>query len=125
VKVFFDSDVLIDVLTGRDPHYEASASLLDLVAEGKIKAVTSEQASEAMAMILREISIIPTKKNALQSAFQSDFKDKEDAIQYFSAIDSRIDFLVTRNIADYAYGTEIKIMTPSDFLDRNKVKTRR
>ncbi len=43
-------------------------------------------------------------------------KDFEDLIQYYSAIDRKIDFLITRNISDYPTQKNIKIISPDEFM---------
>ena len=45
----------------------------------------------------------------------SDFKDFEDAVQCYSAVNAKVDCLITRNKRDYA--TDIlPILTPEEFL---------
>jgi hypothetical protein len=46
----------------------------------------------------------------------SKFKDFEDALQYFAAFDGRIEFIITRNPADYK-SSKISVCTPAEFLE--------
>ncbi|MCW3119623.1 MAG: vapC [Chitinophagaceae bacterium] len=48
-------------------------------------------------------------------SLNSDFKDFQDAIQYYTAIENNINTLVTRNLRDYKYA-EIAVLTAEDFL---------
>ena len=48
--------------------------------------------------------------------FVNKIKDLEDLIQYYSAIDRKIDFLITRNISDYPTPKNIKIIRPDEFM---------
>jgi len=47
-------------------------------------------------------------------ALNSDFSDFEDAIQYFVAIENKIQVLITRNLKDYKTAN-ISIMTAEQF----------
>lgn len=51
----------------------------------------------------------------LDQALYSNFKDFEDAMQYFCARSCGADYLVTRNTEDYA-SAEMAVVTPEDFL---------
>ena len=45
----------------------------------------------------------------------ADFKDLEDAIQYFSAVRAQADFLITRNVPHFPE-TAMPVVTPAEFL---------
>ena len=51
----------------------------------------------------------------VEKALNSDFKDFEDALQYFCALQSRCDVLLTRNAKDFK-NSVIPVMTADDFL---------
>ena len=51
----------------------------------------------------------------VQQALVSSFTDFEDALQYFSALDSNADVIVTRNESDFEH-SEIPVYNPSQFL---------
>jgi hypothetical protein len=69
------------------------------------------------------VEIINPSRNTILEAYNSTFKDYEDAIQYFTAKESAvIDFIITRNIKDYKYAIKtLPALTPSQFL---KFKTK-
>ena len=50
-----------------------------------------------------------------RNTFESNFKDFEDAIQYFTALENNIDYIVTRNTNDYIKSI-IPIITPTELL---------
>ena len=53
----------------------------------------------------------------VQSALTSEFKDFEDALKNFSAInDGTIDVIITRNIKDFKH-SDIGVLTPENFLN--------
>ena len=59
--------------------------------------------------------IAPIGPNAVDRALVLRANDFEDALQYFSAIQSGADCIVTRNAKDFSF-SEIEVLTPSDFL---------
>jgi predicted nucleic acid-binding protein len=51
----------------------------------------------------------------IKDAFAVNWSDTEDAIQYYSALSTKADVIVTRNEKDFIL-SEIAIFTPSKFL---------
>nr|WP_205943630.1 hypothetical protein [Pedobacter cryophilus] len=49
-------------------------------------------------------------------ALNSDFKDFEDDIQYYSAIENKLDIIITRNIKDFKL-SKIPVLTAKDYLN--------
>ena len=53
----------------------------------------------------------------LLQAISSPFKDKEDALQYYTALNYGADYFITRNIPDYKKATlRLPVMTPAKFM---------
>ena len=68
--------------------------------------------------ILEELSeiaeIADVSKSIIKKALKTDFKDFEDAIQYYCALSlNKIDFIVTRDTKDFKKST-LSIMTPGE-----------
>jgi predicted nucleic acid-binding protein len=131
-KVFIDCDICLDLLSERAPHYEHAALLFTLSDKGKIKVYVSslifsnlhyllgKQFSQKDARrILNQfkvlVNVVAVDDKIIDLALSSNFKDFEDAIQYFSAIENNISILLTRNLKDYRQA-RISIMTAEDFL---------
>lgn len=131
-KVFIDSDVILDVFAKRYPFYTDSSVLLSLAEKKQIEAFTSPIVIANLNYILRKykskefsleslrklrlfINIFPVKKEHVDKALSSKFNDFEDALQYFSALDQNVNFIITRNIGDYK-PSKIPVCTPADFL---------
>lgn len=132
---FIDSDILLDVLVERKPFFDNSFALFTAQYNNLIQLYTTAsiilniqyagnkllgktQAKAAVQKILSFIKICVTEKQAIVKAYNSQFTDVEDAIQYYSAAaDNSIDFFVTRNIKDYKNADEhLKIITPAEAL---------
>ncbi len=114
------------------PHYEPAALLFTLSDKGKIKIYVSSLIFSNLHYLLSRqfsqkdarqilnrfkvlVNIVSVDDKIIDLALSSDFKDFEDAIQYFAAIENNIDILLTRNLKDYRQA-KISIMTAEDFL---------
>ena len=132
MKIFLDTNVILDVLVKREPFYIDSSKVLTLVNEkivsGYISAITinniyyilrklkdKETAKNFITEILESYEIIPLTKDILNQANKISIGDFEDGIQFFSALDCGCDFLITRNDKDYPK-IGIKIITPNEFI---------
>ncbi len=132
-NIFIDSDVLLDVLSKREPFYTDSAKLLSLVEIKSVKAYTSpivisniyyilrrlktrEIALESLRKIRLFIKIISVTETHIDKALSSKFKYFEDAIQYYASVEKKMGFIITRNKADYKE-SRISVCDPSEFLE--------
>ena len=129
MDVFIDTDVIIDYLTDRKPFSDDAEQLFALIESGKIRGHTSSLCfSNLYYLICQHISSIRTiallknlagvvnilkvDKEIIQFALESDFRDFEDAIQFYAADTfKRMDLIITRNTKDYKHAT-LPVMTP-------------
>lgn len=131
-KVLLDSDVILDVATGRTPFVAYSSEALAIIECGLALGVmsansvtnmyyilrklgSSAKAKHFIATIIKFVSVIPVDHAAIVKALQSGFPDFEDAVQNYSALSNQCDIIVTRNIDDYAL-SELKILMPKEFV---------
>lgn len=132
-KVLIDTDVLLDFFFDRKPFSDYSAEILNLCAEKEIKGYTTPVIISNVYYLLRKagkhhividrikqllniIDIVKIDKNAVIKALNSEFKDFEDALQNFSAIeDGEIKIILTRNLKDFKK-SELAILTPQTYL---------
>lgn len=135
MKIFIDSDIILDLFAKREPYYEHAAKLFSLIDNGKIKGFVSslifsnlfyilsrlKSKSQARNILLKLkvlVSILPVDEKIIELALASNFKDFEDAIQYYVAKEHNISTLITRNIKDYK-NAEIIVLTAEDFISMN------
>ena len=131
-NLFIDTDVCLDLLAKREPHYLYAATLFTLADKGELKLfVSSNSFSNLNYLLSRQYSmaearrilskfkvlvqVLPVDDKVIELALNSKFKDFEDAIQYFAAIESGITILLTRNIKDYKKA-EIQVQTPELYI---------
>lgn len=133
IHILSDTDIILDVITGRLPYSVDSSAIFTLIEEGKIKSSATSLSFSNLYYVLRKyashmrvvaklkelseiISILNVDESIIKRALQSGFKDFEDAIQYHAALsDPDIGVIVTRNIKDYKLA-ELPVMTPETFL---------
>ncbi|MCM8541174.1 MAG: PIN domain-containing protein [Lentisphaeraceae bacterium] len=130
ISVFVDCDVIIDLLTHREPHFYESAKLFQECQNGKVSLLTSplaianvhyivrkskgeEQTREILKKLLSLIKLTTIDEKIIAKALDSSMKDFEDAIQGFSAKPYKCKYIVTRNIKDYKQ-SEIEAITPTE-----------
>ncbi len=131
-KVFVDSDIVLDLLSARQPHYKFAAELFSLADQNSIKVyissltfanvnyILSKQLSpgQARKMLLTFktiVNVLAVNDKIIELALLSNFQDFEDAIQYNTAIENSITTLLTRNLKDYKKA-EITILTAQQYL---------
>ncbi len=131
-SVLIDLNVLLDVLQKREPFFAASAGLLAAAETGRVQGFVaahsittlfyliqkSKSPADARAIItnlLQFLRIVPVDQGTIEQALNLDFRDFEDAVQMISAVQSKMDCLVTRNIKDYQPAL-LPVMQPVDFL---------
>ncbi|MDA9056989.1 PIN domain-containing protein [Flavobacteriaceae bacterium] len=132
-SVLIDTDVILDFFFDRQPFSEHSTEVLNLCAEKKLKGYTTPVIISNVYYLLRKtaqhrnvvekikqlisiIDIIKVDKKVVLYALNSEFKDFEDALQSFSALENGyIKIILTRNIKDYKK-SELAVFTPESYL---------
>ena len=132
-KLFIDSDVILDVLEKREPFYEYSAQILTLGDEKKDQLFTTslvianvyyimrkhlgiEKAKENMRKLRIIVNVISVNEKEVDLALNSEMSDFEDALQYFTAVDNKIEFIITRNTRDYK-NPKLIVQTPQEYIE--------
>jgi predicted nucleic acid-binding protein len=132
--VFVDTDIILDLLTRREPFYPAAAQLFSLVERGEQKACVSALTFANLFYILRKelsapkaievlkklrqlVTVLPVDDKIVVLALDGGFTDFEDALQYQTALSKGIACLITRNTKDYRKPV-ITVCTAEEFLAR-------
>jgi len=131
-KIFVDTDICLDLLSGRKPFNTIAQKLFTLADLGKIKICVSSLSFSNMDYILKSqykqkdtrkilarfktlVTVLPVDDKIIELSISSDFQDFEDAIQYHTAIENNLKVLLTRNLKDYKKAI-IQVMNPETFL---------
>jgi predicted nucleic acid-binding protein len=131
-SVLIDLNILLDVLQKREPFYETSAGLLAAVERGQVqgylaahslttlfylvqKSNSSAEARATITNLLQFIKIAPVDQSTIEQALNLDYPDFEDAVQMITAVQCKVDCLVTRNVKDYRPAL-LHVLQPVEFL---------
>jgi predicted nucleic acid-binding protein len=131
-KVFVDTDICIDLLSGRKPFNKSAEILFSLADNNKVKIYVSSFSFSNLDYILRSkcssthsrqligkfktlVIVLPVDSKTIDLAIASDFNDFEDAIQYSCAIENNLTTIITRNVKDYKKAS-IAVLTPETFI---------
>lgn len=131
-KVFVDTDIVLDLLSNREPFYIHAAYLFSEADKNAIKIYVSslsfsnlnyilskqystDQARKKLLKFKTLVTVLAVTDKVVELALSSDFKDFEDGMQYFTAIENNIKTLLTRNLKDFRTA-EISVMTAEQFL---------
>ncbi len=137
-KIFIDTDIFLDTILGRNPHYEFSNKLIGLCEQSEIDGFTSslvianiyyivnkltshEKALQSISKIRSIIKVLPFTDKEIGESINGGFKDFEDGVQYFISINNKISSLITRNIKDFKKAN-ISVLSPQDYLQSLNVK---
>ena len=130
-NIFLDTNVVIDFLADRKPFSLDAARLFNFCVLGKVKIYISAVSYNNIYYILRQslsnsetirlldelsemAEIADVTKSVIKKSLKTDFKDFEDAIQYYCALSlNKIDFIVTRDTKDFKKST-LSIMTATE-----------
>lgn len=132
IKLFVDSDIILDLLAEREPHYIHAARLFTLINQNKIiaytfplifanlhyllkKQTTNSAALKSLRKLKTLINILPIDERVIEQSLNSEFNDFEDAIQYYTAVNNGITLIITRNKIDYKR-SKIDIVTAEELL---------
>lgn len=136
--LFLDSNVIIDFMSQRLPHYPFAKEIFLRAGREEIYIYTSilslancfyvlevqykidrNELKKSFKKILEILRTTDMTGNNVHSALDSDFKDFEDALQNFSAENnSDISIIITRNEKDFA-SSSLLVQTPQQFLETN------
>src|SRR3990167_4557722 len=131
MNVFVDNDVILDLLLERK-DFAYCAKVLENIEKGNLTGFTSpiiftntffliskaknkDLAWKALRKLRLLFKIIRINEDIVDQALASGFKNFEDALQYYCAIDSKVKYLVTRNKPDYI-GEEVIIISPQELI---------
>ena len=131
-NLLIDTNIIIDLLAKRGEFYEPAAQLFSLSDQKKIQLyvcslsfanahyILSRQLTETKVReILRKlkvlVKVIPLDSKILDKSLNSAFKDFEDAIQYYAALEAKVDIIITRNLKDFKK-SNIPVMSASEYM---------
>jgi predicted nucleic acid-binding protein len=137
MRVFVDTNVLLDVLGKRLPFYDDAAAIWTLAERQQIDAIISaisftnifyivrklesgKAAMKALRQLRQVFSIAACDETVIDEALQSELADFEDAVQLITALHSQATCLVTRNPKHFS-NDSLPILTPNEFITQDDI----
>ena len=131
-KLYIDCNILIDWLTDRQPFSIYANRLLTLIEKRLVIGIVSPLTLSNTYYIIRKhtnnkianeflndakilFDIFDITKALTISAIENKHKDFEDDLHYYTAIENKLNFIITRNKKDFLHD-KIKIMTAEEYL---------
>jgi predicted nucleic acid-binding protein len=133
MKVFVDTNILIAVLNKEYPLFSNAARILSLNGKMNVEIFTSplclaiafyfstkksgeELAKKKIEILFENIGITKIDKEITKKAIKNrKVHDFEDGLEYYSALNSECDFIITENQSDF-YFSEIPVLGSEEFL---------
>jgi len=132
MKILIDTNVALDILIHRQPWYINSALIFSLTKQNLFQSYISASAvtgifylaqkdlgkkttKEVLKKMLQVFKPATVTDDHIYQALDLDWDDFEDSIQYIVGESFSADYIVTRNIQDYA-SSSISAVTPEQFL---------
>ena len=133
-NIFIDTNIVIDLLAKREPFYKEAQDLFTLGDKKEVNLfISSLTFANAYYSIVRHhkevdakkylskfkvlVTILSLEDKAIELALASDFKDFEDGLQYFIAMENAADIIITRNKKDFIT-SKIPVMTAGEYLSK-------
>ncbi len=129
--VFLDTNVVLDFVLDRDPFKTESEAIFLLREKEKIAIYVSALSLANIAHLVKGhgrspvvttehllhwVNVIDLKRNHFERNIRSQFKDFEDGLQYYAALEvNNIDAIVTRDRTGFKT-SDIPVLTPKEFL---------
>lgn len=132
MRLFLDTNVMLDLLGKREPFFESAARIISLADKGKATLAVSalsyattdyflskmfgaDKSVESLRKFKTISDIVALDEVIVEKSLNSGFIDFEDGLQYFSAIKAECQYIITRNVKDFK-NAEIPVLTSDDFL---------
>lgn len=132
-RILIDTNIIIDLLARRKEFYNEAAALFSLADKRELQLTISALTLANTSYILSKLSSPKEAKEILRkfkvlveilslndkiivlALSDNDFTDFEDGLQYYSAIENKIDVILSRNKKDFK-NSKIPVLTAKEYL---------
>jgi len=131
-KILVDTNTVLDLLAKREEFLTEAQELFTLSDQNKVKLYVSALSFANTYYILSQklklndtrsvlrrfkvlVKVLPLNEKIINLSLDSEFKDFEEAIQYYTCIENGIDIILTRNLKDFKL-SKIPVLTARDYL---------
>jgi len=130
-RLFLDTNIVVDVLERREPFCYDAVRLFTMAYNKQIELIVSPITFSTASFLLRKHGpesvrkllsnfrqlshVATTNEQTIDDSLASQFKDFEDAMQYYTALKAKADVIITRNGKDFT-ASKLPIMTATEYL---------
>ncbi|MES2457761.1 MAG: PIN domain-containing protein [Bacteroidota bacterium] len=136
IKIFLDANILVSVLNKEYPLFTYSSRILSLASDPEFevytspiclaiafyyaeKKVTSQVAKQKIQLLCQHIKIAENLTEGIQQTLANKkVHDFEDGLEYYAALNSKCQCIVTENTKDF-YFSEIEVLNCKDFFKKH------
>ena len=136
MRVLLDTNVVLDLLLGREPFANLAKEIFILIEQKKIdgflvptsittiyyllnRQLDKNSSNDAIKTLLELFEITKLDKEVLLNSLKNNGIDFEDSVIYTSGDFSDIDIIITRDKKGFK-NSKVKVFTPSEFLKFQK-----
>ena len=130
-RLFLDTNIVVDLLERREPFCQDAVKLFTMAYNKLVQLVVSPMTYSTASFLLRKHGskgvrnllanfrqlsrVATTNERTVDDSLASQFKDFEDAMQYYTALRAKADVIITRNGKDFT-ASKIPVMTAAEYL---------
>ena len=135
MRLFLDANILVSVLNKEYPLFTVTSRIISLADKSKFNLFTSpvclaiafyfaekkyksDSAKKRIQILCDHIDIASANKSTvLQSLNNPAVNDFEDGLEYYSAVESKCDCIITEDIHDF-YFSKIEVLSSENFFEK-------
>lgn len=130
-RLFLDTNIVVDMLEGREPFCHDAVRLFTMAYNKQVQLIVSPMTYSTASFLLRrhgpegvrnllsnlrQLSrIAAANERTVDDSLASQFKDFEDAMQYYTALKAKVDVIITRNGKDFST-SKLPVMTAAEYI---------
>ena len=130
-RLFLDTNIVVDLLDRREPFCHDAVRLFTMAYNKQVQLIVSPMTYSTASFLLRKHGsegvrnllsnfrqlsrVATTSERTVDDSLASQFKDFEDALQYYTALKAKADVIFTRNGKDFT-ASKIPVMTATEYL---------
>lgn len=129
--LFLDTNIVVDLLEKREPFCQDAVQIFTMAYNKQVRLIVSPMTFSTASFLLRKhgsegvrnllanlrrlCSIATADEDTVDDSLASQFKDFEDAMQYYTALKAGADVIITRNGKDFS-AAKLPVMTAAEYL---------
>jgi len=134
-RLFLDTNIVVDLLDRREPFCHDAVRLFTMAYNKQVQLIVSPMTYTTASYLLRKHGpegvrnllanfrqlsrIAVVDERTVDDSLASQFKDFEDAMQYYTALKAKADAIITRNGKDFT-ASKLPVMTATEYLEKSK-----